>query len=409
MGQKSIILSMVLLMGIVMQGLQGAEKIEELKRIPVWYGYSARQGCRKTMEDLSVVCCEKKKNYALFGLFDGHGKGSQIANICASNIVELYDRQHHESPRMKLEGAIKKLEEASRNFLKKYPSERSGTTLLASVYAYGSLERNKIFLHLAHVGDSRGMVIDNNKVVFTTVDHKPLNEEEKKRIMKINSNIVEIDETTHEKKQILIEPNNRIKIGSYSLAMSRSIGDEHYKGDPYTGGLIATPEINLVENVDSAIVLLATDGFWNKMEIDDKGDKTGKKTMGIVTFVQKFLQNNKDQDKKNSKRGENGEISLREESGPEWAESKGTSTILTYLAQALRDKAYKRGSKDNISVMIMSLNKEFRDEEPAKKPVEEPLKPNEYPVYQKRLLSREELEQLGLTDAFADDKKDEKG
>merc|ERR1712157_348556 len=135
--------------------------------------------------------------------------------------------------------------------------------------------QNKIYI--SNLGDSRGIIFsssrsqkfENPKILFSTVDHKPHNEQEKARIEKAGGFVA----------------NKRV---NGQLAVSRALGDFHlkqfannsYNGfgltiDTFTGeGMLVTPivdisefEIDQLKNEQEELILvLACDGVYDVMQ-----------------------------------------------------------------------------------------------------------------------------------------------
>ena len=147
-------------------------------------------------------------------------------------------------------------------------SNLSGTTCLM-LFQIGKK------LIISNVGDSRGIIIKNNEVIPLSIDQKPNNENEEKRILKHGGEIHQFEE-------------NGIKSGPFrvwkkgedypGIAMSRSIGDL-ISSDL---GIISEPEI-IEMNIDNntKFIILASDGIWEFLSNENVKD-----------IVMPFYQNN---------------------------------------------------------------------------------------------------------------------
>lgn len=103
-------------------------------------------------------------------------------------------------------------------------------------------------LYVANAGDSRAVLAVNGKAEEMSQDHKPELEEERKRIEKAGSSIIE----------------GRV---DGNLNLSRSIGDLKYKREklikPQDQPITAFPEVRkreLTKNCD--FLVMACDGIW---------------------------------------------------------------------------------------------------------------------------------------------------
>ena len=85
----------------------------------------------------------------------------------------------------------------------KTQGDRSGTTCTALLIA----PKHYFFINC---GDSRGLIVRNNRVLFSTEDHKPTNDQERDRIVRAGGLVM----------------TQRI---NGSLAVSRALGDFDYK------------------------------------------------------------------------------------------------------------------------------------------------------------------------------------
>ena len=223
------------------------------------YGVSAMQGWRMEMEDAHV--CEtnfKLKDYSFFGVFDGHA-GPKVSQYCSvhllDNILECLDSGKDKEL---TDGKVKKaihdgflqLDEK----LKKEPQwatgeDRSGTTAIVVM-----VTPKKIIW--GNCGDSRGLLCRNNKVVFSTQDHKPYNQSERTRIEKAGGTVM-------------------MQRVNGSLAVSRALGDFDYKRADNlkaTEQLVSPePEITVQDREPSSdeFLLLACDGIFDVMSNDE--------------------------------------------------------------------------------------------------------------------------------------------
>lgn len=152
---------------------------------------------------------------------------------------------------------------------------------------------------LANCGDSRAVLCRNAKAVPLTDDHKPEREDEAERVEKAGG-------------QVLYWNGHRV-MGV--LAMSRAIGDHGLR--PY---IIPEPEVSvLCRTEDDDFMLLASDGLWDVMTNQDAVDLTNR--------------------------------CIRR------AKEKGATrnAAVRIAASVLTKAAIDRGSKDNVTVVIVDL------------------------------------------------------
>lgn len=151
---------------------------------------------------------------------------------------------------------------------------------------------------ICNVGDSRTLVTRGGKLLFVTEDHKPMNPDERERIEGNGGCVV----------------SNRV---DGDLAISRSFGDCSFKrkdvGEDYKNQkVIAVPDVTKHTCQHGDILILACDGVFEGAFSNEE----------VVKFVH---------------------------------EQVPKCTDLAVVAARVCDEAIRRGSKDNISCMIVRL------------------------------------------------------
>lgn len=211
------------------------------------WGVSSMQGWRMEMEDAHT--CETRfslPNWGFFAVFDGHA-GPRISEFCSQNllptIMETIDGTNvtEADIQVNMQKAFTKLDEKVRE---KFPEDRGGTTALAVM-----ISPNEMIW--ANCGDSRGFICRNGQELFTTVDHKPYDLKEKKRIEKAGGTVM-------------------MQRVNGSLAVSRALGDFSYKRAPYEdfSEQLVSPEPEVTKyprHEDDDFVFLACDGIYDVM------------------------------------------------------------------------------------------------------------------------------------------------
>uniref|UniRef100_A0A6B2L099 PPM-type phosphatase domain-containing protein n=1 Tax=Arcella intermedia TaxID=1963864 RepID=A0A6B2L099_9EUKA len=226
------------------------------------------------MEDaITMVGGLKTANVDYFGVFDGHSgdSASKFASKKLHTFIEkrLTSKESDIPTLLKL--AFKDCQEAM-----KEAKVDAGTTVVIALIVGNEL-------YIANCGDSRAVLVQGLQAHTITVDHKPSNESERKRIEAIPGGYVH---------------NGRV-IGK--LAVSRSLGD--FSSNPYVS---FEPDIfgPFLWN-DYSMLILACDGVW---------DVTSDKEAARIA-------------------------------------SKGVDPQDS--AMKIREDAYKKSTKDNISVVIV--------------------------------------------------------
>ena len=287
-------------------------------------GAWSTRGRRSSQEDrflLNEVHDTKERSLLLAGVFDGH-----LGTAASDFVYERFPKRVTEimskgtsssiSPGSILEQAWNDICEEYRasctqdgecaatydpreGTLEAYSGGRdavAGTT--GSVVAFCQSMGN---IAILNCGDSRSLLIDaNGKIVFRTQDHQP--EFELERFSKgINSGLPYNTPECRFSKW-------RVAVGDYNYAVSRSL--EGYFASSM--GIISTPDISLLAIKPGASVVVATDGLWEVMDVNE--------VARVLTIARK-----------------NG--------------VSATDASITLVSMAL-DKA----SRDNISVIVVYVN-----------------------------------------------------
>ena len=125
---------------------------------------------------------------------------------------------------------------------------------------------------IANVGDSRCVIIKNEKVDFTTTDHKPNTEEERERITKAGGRIYQtarLFPLYQNGKEIDIP----WRVSPGGLSVSRTFGDIEAKEEKYGGMknvVVALPDITEYElSEDINFIVLGCDGIFDVLSNED--------------------------------------------------------------------------------------------------------------------------------------------
>ncbi|KAM0969857.1 hypothetical protein FF1_018057 [Malus domestica] len=335
-----------------------SRRVLDLDRVPLW-GYTSIIGRRPEMEDdvavvprFSQVPVQMLMDDSVlngmnqntsdltahfFGVYDGHG-GSQVANYCRERMhsalaeelevakTGLDDRSNAE------EGWQERWKEAFSNSFLKVDAEIGGAprgtdvskTDASSGGAPGGLLQPiapetvgstavvavicPTHIIVSNCGDSRAVLCRGKVPVPLSVDHKPNREDEYARIEAAGGKV--------------IQWNGSRVCGV--LAMSRSIGDRYMK--PW---IIPDPEVVFVsrEKEDECLIL-ASDGLWDFITNQEACDIARRR---ILLWHKKYS------DTMSTERGE------------------GADPAAQSAAEYLSKLAMQKGSKDNITVVVVDL------------------------------------------------------
>lgn len=231
------------------------------------YGVSSMQGWRMEMEDAhsAVVGLSGLDDWSFFAVFDGHA-GPLVSAHCAENLLETIiqskdfrlnatvsngqTNDNIESVRAGIREGFLKLDEK----MKELPQVESGEDISGSTAVCALISPTHFFF--ANCGDSRAVLSRAGKAHFSTVDHKPINPEERKRIEAAGGSVM-------------------IQRVNGSLAVSRALGDYEYKQNTCKGPceqlVSPEPEVTVQERDpnNDEFLILACDGVWDVMNHTD--------------------------------------------------------------------------------------------------------------------------------------------
>lgn len=246
------------------------------------YGLSSMQGWRVDMEDAHTavlgLSAPGMTDWSFFAVYDGHA-GSRVANYCSKHLLDHIinasfgpggSQSSHsgskapdgsvidpslgsptvEAVKAGIRAGFLRIDEHMRSFSElRNGMDRSGST------AVGVIISPKHFIFF-NCGDSRAVLCRNSHVCFSTLDHKPCNPRERERIQNAGGTVM-------------------IQRVNGSLAVSRALGDYHYKcvdGKGPTEQLVS-PEPTVCEMTrapeQDQFVILACDGIWDVMSNEE--------------------------------------------------------------------------------------------------------------------------------------------
>ncbi|CAN8292834.1 unnamed protein product [Cochlearia groenlandica] len=327
---------------------RGGKSVYELECIPLW-GTVSICGERSEMEDAVKAIPHFLKipikmlmgdhegmspslthlTSHFFGVYDGHG-GAQVADYCQERIHfalaeeielikdDLCKRNTGEGRQVQWEkvfvdcylkvdaevkGKVSRLVVGSSDsmVLEAVSPETVGSTAVVALVCSSHII-------VSNCGDSRAVLLRGKDSVPLTVDHKPDREDEYARIEKAGGKVIQWQ-------------GARV---SGVLAMSRSIGDEYM--EPY---VIPDPEVTFMARArEDQCLILASDGLWDVMSNQEACDIARRR---ILWWHKK-----------------NGALPLAER-------GVGEDSSCQAAADYLSKFALQKGSKDNISIIVIDL------------------------------------------------------
>ncbi|KDP40737.1 hypothetical protein JCGZ_24736 [Jatropha curcas] len=267
-----------------------------------------------------------------FGVYDGHG-GAQVANYCRDRIhwalADEIGNVKNDSSGVSMEANQQvQWEKAFTSCFLKVDDEIGGKGTKGTIEGHGDASDPTFeplapetvgstavvalvcssHIIVANCGDSRAVLYRGKESMALSIDHKPNREDEYARIEASGGKV--------------IQWNGHRVFGV--LAMSRSIGDRYLK--PW---IIPEPEVMFVPRArEDECLILASDGLWDVMTNDEVCEVARKR---ILLWHKK-----------------NGFTSLAERGNGIDPASQAAADYLSMLA-------LQKGSKDNISVIVVDL------------------------------------------------------
>ncbi|BAT80070.1 hypothetical protein LR48_Vigan04g011600 [Vigna angularis] len=307
---------------------------------PLW-GCSSVCGRREEMEDAIAVrphlfqapsmmvmddYLSENSNFSpahFFGVYDGHG-GCQVADYCREHlhsvlVDEITTAQSSFDEQNGRENWENQWKKAFSNCFHKVDDEVGGvgedngasveplaSEAVGSTAVVALLTQTHIIV--ANCGDSRAVLCRGKEAMPLSDDHKPNREDEWERIEASGGRV--------------IQWNGYRVLGV--LAVSRSIGDRYLK--PW---VIPEPEVKCIQrDKNDECLILASDGLWDVMTNEEACDFARRR---ILLWHKKNGNNSSSQ------------------------QGQGPDPAARYAAEYLSRLALQRGSKDNISVIVIDL------------------------------------------------------
>ncbi|KAI3935152.1 hypothetical protein MKX01_031419 [Papaver californicum] len=251
--------------------------------------------------------------YDFSAVYDGHG-GAGVANICRDqlhrilvNEIESCDCDHYDEidwENVMVSCFLKMDDEISGKGVENEEMKSIGSTAVVAL-----ISSDQIIV--ANCGDSRAVLSRAGTAIPLSQDHRPDRIDEMERVEAAGGRV--------------INWNGYRVLGV--LATSRSIGDHYLK--PY---VISVPEVTITSRTGSdEFVILASDGLWDVMSNDM-----------ACNIVRRCLE---------------GRIARKFGSSPSTSSSSDHTSNAALAAAVLAELAMAKGSKDNISVVVIELKK----------------------------------------------------
>jgi len=229
------------------------------------YAYNTSEGNIRDYNEDTMTATKLKLNPKdrnsfcyFFAVYDGHG-GSGCSYYLKNHLHNnLYD--------FSVKGIKNAINLTEKNFMEDKAVNTYGdlADTSGSCACIVILENKKCII--ANIGDSRCVIFKNKKVVFTTTDHKPNSNDEKRRIESSGGSIYQTNSVIPlYQNGKLIEAPWRVLPGR--LSVSRTFGDIEAKDEKFGGKknvVIAKPDITEFElDDDYNFIVIGCDGIFD--------------------------------------------------------------------------------------------------------------------------------------------------
>ncbi|GMH13745.1 hypothetical protein Nepgr_015586 [Nepenthes gracilis] len=322
-----------------------------LDAVPLW-GLTSICGGRPEMEDaaaavpcfqtiptkmfmsnheLKGMCQDLSQTLHFYGVYDGHG-GCQVANYCHerlhlalaeeievvkreyqsgcidSNLQDLWEKVFHRCF-LKVDAEVGRAQKciavgydcASEADIEPIAPETVGSTAVVAIVC-------STHIIVANSGDSRAVLFRGKTAMPLSVDHKPNRKDEWERIEAADGKVIQW---------------NGFRVFGV-LSMSRSIGDRYLK--PW---IIPDPELMFVpRSKEDDCLILASDGLWDVMSNEEACEAARRRI-----------------------------LLWHKRNGAKVCEDRGRTVdpAAQAAAEHLSKLALQKGSKDNITVIVVDL------------------------------------------------------
>ena len=234
-------------------------------------------GFTKVNQDSFLIIKKEYKldDFNIFAVMDGHGENGHLVSQFVTKFFTSFFKKNKKLNSLSTEDDIyfrlqknnydilhKAFHHAEKDIIKHdIDANFSGTTCVMVLQTGARLVT-------ANVGDSRAIIVKNNKAIPLSIDQKPNDPEEKKRIEGLGGEISQYEEDGEKSGPFRVWKKGEMFPG---IAMSRSVGDLLAS----TLGVIPEPVVREeVIDDNTKFIIIASDGVWEFLSNDD--------VMGIV-------------------------------------------------------------------------------------------------------------------------------
>jgi serine/threonine protein phosphatase PrpC len=258
------------------------------------FSYATLQGVRESNEDNHNIILNFKENINMYAIYDGHG-GPHVSNVLCKVLPKKFQSlQKMPSTNSEIEAIYNEIEKELETKIPANVIKECGSASLVVFERNVAAAKSYVLINL---GDCRAIVCRKDKPVTLTIDHRPMWPQEKKRIDTLGGKIT-MDQGDW-------------RICGYSL--SRAFGDCGAK--PF---ISHCPDMKSFKpHPNDKFMIVACDGVWDYVNEQD-----------IVNFVLSVCYD------------KNGKLN---------------PTTVKTVARKLGNFCLKRGSQDNITIIIIFI------------------------------------------------------
>ncbi len=307
-------------------------------------GVASMRGFRVQMEDCACILRplnEASQNkYRFCGVFDGHAQSRKVAETLEENLPRKIGEQKQKAW-MTRSGLEKACLDVDKDILRSEYSDAGSTAIFCVIK---SDPVDNLTLSLGCVGDSQAVIVHSDFATPPTVPlgnnvHRPqLLSSELDRIHRAGGYVV----------------NNRV---DGELAVSRAFGDAKYKRNISLKAneqkVVAVPAV--AENIILAagdVLVLGCDGLYDSMSANQIDTFVRSTLISVMVKHKRFLENQHEAAAAATRQAHN-------HNPPSSTSLWNLGECLSEVAGLLVDEALLRGSRDNITVMLIQLSKKY--------------------------------------------------
>lgn len=250
-------------MGQMLSSPVTCQTVERAGSLYFCSGVASLQGWRVNHEDAHTCLVNTGRNGAVgnFAVFDGHG-GDKASKYAALNLFKEQEGFDENTSPDQIVASFLGLDRKLRDHLGK---DGSGATCVNTIVACDGNGKYKI--KVGNIGDSRAVLARRSGQVLATVDHKPNDEEETRRITAAGG---------------FVSSQEPARLDGV-LSLSRAFGDFQFKSDPHLEPkdqkMSVCPDVYEWEGETGDCLILACDGVFDVMTNEELAEMVSTRAL----------------------------------------------------------------------------------------------------------------------------------